>query len=72
MQKNDQNLLQKWWFCHTATYRALRGDFGYDNRWTTQAIGKIVNKFKETGVITNIEWSVQAIAKIVKKSFKEV
>ena len=33
----------------TATYRALRGDYGLHNRPTTQAIGKIVKKFEETG-----------------------
>ena len=35
----------------TASYRALRGDYGP----TTQAIGKIVKKFEETEVLTNIE-----------------
>ena len=39
----------------TATYLALRGDYGLHNRPTTQTIGKIVNKFEETGVVTNIE-----------------
>ena len=39
----------------TATYRALRGDYGLHNRQTTQAIGKSVKKFEETGVVTNIE-----------------
>ena len=38
----------------TATYHALRGDYGLHNRPTTQAIDKIVKKFEETGVITNI------------------
>jgi hypothetical protein len=38
----------------TATYRALRGDYGLHNRPTTQAIGKIVKKFEETGAVTNI------------------
>ena len=33
----------------TATY------YGFHNRPTTQAIGKIVKKFKETGMVTNIE-----------------
>ena len=37
----------------TATYRALRGDYGLHNRPTTQAIGKIVKKFEETGAVTN-------------------
>ena len=32
----------------TATYRALRGDYGVHNRPTTQAIGKIVKKFEKT------------------------
>ena len=39
----------------TKTYRALRVDYGLHNRPTMQAIGKIVQKFKETGVVTNIE-----------------
>ena len=39
----------------TATYRALRGDNGLHNHPTTQAIGKIVKKFEETGVATYIE-----------------
>ena len=36
-------------------YRALRGYYGLYNRPTTQATGKIVKKFVETGVVTNIE-----------------
>ena len=40
---------------HTATYRALMEDYGSHNRPTRQAIGKIVKKFGETGVVTNIE-----------------
>ena len=39
----------------TATYGALRGDYSLHNRPTTQAIGKIVKKFEETGLVTNIE-----------------
>ena len=39
----------------TATYRALRGDYSLHNRTTTQAIAKIVRKFEETEVVTNIE-----------------
>ena len=39
----------------TAAYCALRGDYGLQNRPTTQAMGKIVKKFEETGVVTNIE-----------------
>ena len=35
-------------------YHALRGDYVLHNRPTTQAIGKIVKKFEETGMITNI------------------
>ena len=31
----------------TATYRALRGDYGFHTRPTTQVIGKIVKKFEE-------------------------
>ena len=38
----------------TATYSALRGDYGVHNRPTTQAIGKIVKKFEETGAVTDI------------------
>ena len=38
----------------TVTYRALRRDYGLHNRPTMQAIGKIVEKFEETGVVTNI------------------
>ena len=38
----------------TATYCALREDYGFHNRPTTQAIGKIVKKFEETEVVTNI------------------
>ena len=43
----------------TATYPALRGDYGLHNRPTMQAIRKIVKKFEETGLITNIERPVQ-------------
>ena len=32
----------------TATYRALRGEYGVHNRPTTPAIGKIVKKFEKT------------------------
>ena len=32
----------------TATYRALRRDYGFHNCPTTQAVGKIVKKFEET------------------------
>ena len=39
----------------TATYRGLRGDYCLHNRPTTQAIGKIVKKFEDIGVVTNIE-----------------
>ena len=38
-----------------ATYYALREDYDLYNRPTTQAIVKIVKKFEETGVVTNIE-----------------
>ena len=37
----------------TVAYRALRGDYGFHNRPTKQAIGKIVNKFEETGVVVS-------------------
>ena len=36
-------------------YRALGGYYGLHSRPTTQAIGEIVKKFEETGVVTNIE-----------------
>ena len=39
----------------TASYRALREDYGLHNRLIMQAIGKIVKKFEETGVVTHIE-----------------
>ena len=39
----------------TAMYRAVRGNYGLHNRSTTLAIGKIVKKFEEAGVVTNIE-----------------
>ena len=39
----------------TVTYRVLRGDYGLHNRQTTSAIRKIVNKFEETELVTNIE-----------------
>ena len=42
----------------TATYRALSEDYGLHNRPTTQAIGKIVGKFEETGVLINIDRQV--------------
>ena len=38
-----------------ATYRALRGDFGLCNRPITPAIGKILKKLEETGVVTKIK-----------------
>ena len=39
----------------TATYRALGEDYRLHNRPIRQAIGRIVKKFEETGVVTNIE-----------------
>ena len=39
----------------TATYRILRVVYGLHNSSTTQAMGKILKKFKETGAFTNIE-----------------
>ena len=39
----------------TAKYHALGEDYGLHNRSTTQAIGKILKKFEETRVVTNIE-----------------
>ena len=41
-----------------ATHRFLRGDFGLHNHPTMPAIGKIMNKFEETVVVTNIETPV--------------
>ena len=43
----------------TATYRALIGDYGLHNHLNTQAIGKIVKKIEETGVVANIKRPVQ-------------
>ena len=57
MHKNDQNLLQKNGDSATAMYRALREGYGP----TTQAIGRIVKKFEETGVVTNIEIIVSLV-----------
>ena len=39
----------------TATYRAIKGDYSLNNHPTTPAIGKIVKKLEETGVVTHIE-----------------
>ena len=39
----------------TTMYRALRESYSLHNRPTTQAIGRIVKKFEQTGVVTNIE-----------------
>ena len=39
----------------TATDRTLRGDYSLHNRPNMQAFGKIVKKFEETGIVTNIE-----------------
>ena len=39
----------------TVTYCAFGGDYDLYNRSTRQAVGKIVKKFAETGLITNIE-----------------
>ena len=36
-------------------YRALRGDYGLSNRPTKQAIEKIVKKFEEAKMVTNID-----------------
>ena len=40
----------------TAKYRVLRGDYGFHNCLTMQAIGKIVKKFKETVEVTSMEY----------------
>ena len=39
----------------TAMYLALRGDYVLHDRPTKRAIGKIVKKLEETGVVTNIQ-----------------
>ena len=38
----------------TVMYRTLKGDYGSHNYPTMRAIGKILKKFEETGVVTNI------------------
>ncbi|XP_055921798.1 uncharacterized protein LOC129952888 [Eupeodes corollae] len=38
----------------TATYRAFKGDYVSHIRPTTQVVGKIVKKFEETELVTNI------------------
>ena len=60
--KNDQNLLEN---CNsaTATYRALRWDYGLNKRPTTQAIDKNVKKFEEAGMVTNIPRPFRSFAK---------
>ena len=45
----------KTYYKNDDSYRALRGDYGLQNRPRTQGIGKIVKKFEETEVIINIE-----------------
>ena len=54
VHKNDENLLQKCWFCHSHV-SCLKGDYDLHNRPTTQAIGTIVKKFEETGLPIDIE-----------------
>ena len=39
----------------TSTYRALRGEYGLHNRPITRTIGKIMKKFEENRMVTNIE-----------------
>ena len=39
----------------TAKYSALRADYSLHNRLSTQAIAKIVKKFEDTVVVTNIK-----------------
>ena len=39
----------------TATYRVLRGEYSLHNCPIMQAIDKIMKKFEETGVVTNID-----------------
>ena len=41
-----------------ATHCALRGDYGFHNRPTLQAIGKLMKRFEGTRVVTNIERTV--------------
>ena len=40
------------------SYQKKRGDYDLCNRPTTQAMSKIVKRFEETGVVTNIERNV--------------
>ena len=60
----------------TASYRALREDYGLHIRPTMQAIGKIVKKFEKTVVVTNVETPVHhrfaeniAIVKVLDSSY---
>ena len=39
----------------TTSFRNLRKDYGLHNRPTTQAMGKIVKQFRETGIAIKIE-----------------
>ena len=56
--KNYQNLLKTYGDLAKAKCRTLRGDYDLRYRPTTQAIGKIVQKFKKTRLVTNSEKSV--------------
>ena len=55
--------------CVTATYHAFRGDYGLHNRPTKQAISRIVKKFEETRVVTNIERAVQCYGHMITDFF---
>ena len=46
----------------SATYRALKRGYGLHNRPTTQAIGRIMKIFEETGAVKNIACGLLACA----------
>ena len=50
----------------TATYLALKGDYELHTRPTTQAIGKIVKKFEDTGVLL-VSLKILCVSEIVLK-----
>ena len=50
----------------TATYQALRGYYYLRNRRITQAVGKIIKKFEETGMVTNIEISLLLVKVVLR------
>ena len=55
----------------TAMYRAQREDYGLHNCSTTQAITKIMKKFEETAVVTNIERPVHHVFALSAKYIVE-